>query len=165
ALRHGGLVKFWRFLDMQPIGHKTFAKHTRSICEMNKIVDLCWICRSCHCIVSAVLMQILDMVAWTPRTSSTGFGQMSRSASNFRYMQMLSNGGSKTFNHLTRVWRLGSAKGDENPQYGRCPVGAVSWCFYQKALATGHHTNVGAPLSADVAAHVKEVYARLTHKV
>lgn len=37
-LRHGGLVKFWRFLDMQPIGHKTFAKHTRSICELNKIV-------------------------------------------------------------------------------------------------------------------------------
>ena len=35
---HGGLVKFCCFLDMRPIGHKTFAKHAQSICDANKIV-------------------------------------------------------------------------------------------------------------------------------
>ena len=43
-----------------------------------------------------------------------------------------------------------------------------SWCFYEKALATGqeprpHKTNVGIPLSAEVAKPVREVYARLSH--
>ena len=57
---------------------------------------------------------------------------------------------------------------DEKPQHDRCPVGADSWCFYQKALATGqepgpHRTNVGTPLSSDVAEHVKGVYTRLAH--
>ena len=55
-----------------------------------------------------------------------------------------------------------------NPQHDRCPVGARSWCFYQKALATGqepgpHRTNVGTPLAPDVAEHVKEVNTRLAH--
>ena len=36
---------------------------------------------------------------------------------------------------------------DDNPQHDRCPVGVDSWCFYQKALATGqepgpHRVNV-----------------------
>ena len=66
-----------------------------------------------------------------------------------------------TFDHATST--------DEKPQHGRCPVGPDSWCFYQKALATGqqpgpHRTNVGTPLSADVARHVKDVYTRLAHK-
>ena len=57
---------------------------------------------------------------------------------------------------------------DENPQHGRCPVGPASWCFYQKALATGqepglHRVNVHTHLSAEVAQHVKPVYARLAH--
>ena len=57
---------------------------------------------------------------------------------------------------------------DKKPQHDRCPVGADSWCFYQKALATGqepgpHKTNVGTPLSAEVAKPVREVYARLSH--
>ena len=57
---------------------------------------------------------------------------------------------------------------DEIPQHDRCPVGARSWCFYQKTLATGqepgpHRTNVGTPLAPDVAEHVKEVYTRLAH--
>ena len=57
---------------------------------------------------------------------------------------------------------------DENPQHGRCPVGRDSWCFYQKALATGqepglHRVNVHTPLSAEMAQHVKPVYTRLAH--
>ena len=65
-----------------------------------------------------------------------------------------------TFYHATST--------DEKPQHDRCPVGADSWCFYQKALATGqtsgpHRTNVGTPLSVDVAKPVKEVYERLSH--
>ena len=57
---------------------------------------------------------------------------------------------------------------DEKPQHDRCPVGADRWCFYQKALATGqepgpHRTNVGTPLSSDVAEHVTGVYTRLAH--
>ena len=57
---------------------------------------------------------------------------------------------------------------DDSPQHDRCPVGVDSWCFYQKALATGqepgpHRVNVGTPLSPDVAKHVKDVYTRLSH--
>ena len=67
-----------------------------------------------------------------------------------------------TFDHATST--------DEKLQHDRCPVGADSWrFFYQKALATGqqpgpHRTNVGTPLSAEVARHVKDVYTRLAHK-
>ena len=44
-----------------------------------------------------------------------------------------------SFNHCSST--------DQKPQHDRCPVGARSWCFYQKALATGqepgpHRTNV-----------------------
>ena len=51
----------------------------------------------------------------------------------------------------------------------RCPVGADSWCFYRKALATGqkpgpHRVNVHTPLSTEVASHVKDIYTRLSHK-
>ena len=58
---------------------------------------------------------------------------------------------------------------DDKPQHDRCPVGVNSWCFYQRALATGqqpgpHLTNVHTPLSAEVGERVKEVYARLAHK-
>ena len=65
-----------------------------------------------------------------------------------------------SFNHCSSM--------DEKPQHDRCPVGARSWCFYQKALATGqepgpHRTNGGTPLAPDVAEHVKEVYTRLAH--
>ena len=65
-----------------------------------------------------------------------------------------------SFNHCSST--------DQKPQHDRCPVGARSWCFYQKALATGqepgpHRTNVGTPLAPDVAEHVKEVYTRLAH--
>ena len=57
---------------------------------------------------------------------------------------------------------------DEKPQHDCCPVGADSWCFYQKALVTEqepgpHRTNVGTPLSSDVAEHVRAVYTRLAH--
>ena len=65
-----------------------------------------------------------------------------------------------TFYHATST--------DERPQHDRCPVGADSWCFYKKALTTGqepgpHRTNVGTPLSVDVAKPVKEIYERLSH--
>ena len=58
---------------------------------------------------------------------------------------------------------------DEKPQHDRCPVGADSWCFYQKALATGqkpgpHRVNVHTALSAEVTPHVKDVYTRLSDK-
>ena len=57
---------------------------------------------------------------------------------------------------------------DERPHHDRCPVGADSWCFYQKSLATGevpgpHRDLVGTPLSADVAKQVEGVYLRLSH--
>ena len=62
-----------------------------------------------------------------------------------------------------------SSSTDEKPQHSKCPVGADSWCFFQKARATGeepgrHRVNIHTPLSADVAKHVKEVYTRLSHK-
>ena len=62
-----------------------------------------------------------------------------------------------------------SSSTDEKPQHSKCPVGADSGCFFQKARATGeepgpHRVNIHTPLSADVAKHVKEVYARLSHK-
>ena len=65
-----------------------------------------------------------------------------------------------TFDHATST--------DERPQHDRCPVGADSWCFYQKALSTGqepgpHRTNVGTPLAVDVAKPVREIYERLSH--
>ena len=327
---HGGLVKFCRFLDMRPIGHKTFAKHARNICEANKIVvtrlfdeaaqvirrvyraldpsiaeddtidlavsyDGSWMTRGHRsqygigCVIELLTglvldLQVMSLYCQRCAYASTRYGGMdtnnfkrwfrthepecncnykgasggmevkaaellwTRSMNrNFRYTQMLSDGDSKTFNHLTslRVYgdvvlqkeecinhvakRLGTAlrklaasgkkagitlggrghgkltqatitkltayygkavrghrtyppmcdavwatfdhavSTDENPQHGRCPVGADSWCFYQKALATGqdpgpHHISVGTPLSAEVAAHVKEVYVRLTHK-
>ena len=66
-----------------------------------------------------------------------------------------------SFDHATST--------DKKPQHDRCPVGADSWCFYQKALATGqkpgpHRANVGTPLSPEVAIHVKDVYTRLADK-
>ena len=51
---------------------------------------------------------------------------------------------------------------DENPQHGRCPVGRESTCHRAAAWSTScecAHTH----LSADVARHVKPVYARLAH--
>ncbi|MEG7524040.1 MAG: hypothetical protein M3H12_13215, partial [Chromatiales bacterium] len=66
-----------------------------------------------------------------------------------------------TFDHVSST--------DEKPQHDRCPVGVDSWCFYQKALATGqkpgpHRANVHTPLSPEVAIHVKDVYTRLADK-
>ena len=57
---------------------------------------------------------------------------------------------------------------DDKPQHGRCPEGSDSWCFYQRTLAGGvepgrHYDNIGTPLSAEVAEHVKPVYVRLGH--
>ena len=57
---------------------------------------------------------------------------------------------------------------DDVPQHDRCPQGADSWCFVQRAYAEDeepgpHRDHVGTPLSADVAEHVKHVYARLSH--
>ena len=62
-----------------------------------------------------------------------------------------------------------SSSTDEKPQHNKCPVGADSWCFFQKARATGqepgpHRVNIHTPLSADVAKHVRDVYTRLSHK-
>ena len=35
---HSGLVKLCRFLNMAPVHHKTLARHSRAICDANKIV-------------------------------------------------------------------------------------------------------------------------------
>ena len=35
---HSGLVKLCRLLDMAPVHHKTFARHSRAICDANKMV-------------------------------------------------------------------------------------------------------------------------------
>ena len=58
---------------------------------------------------------------------------------------------------------------DDVPQHDRCPQGDTSWCFYQRCLATdeepgAHRDHVGTPLSPEVAEHVKDVYARLSHE-
>ena len=45
----------------------------------------------------------------------------------------------------------------EKPQHNHCPVGADSWCFYQKALATGlkpGEQNFYTLLLSGVAVHV-----------
>ena len=57
---------------------------------------------------------------------------------------------------------------DDVPQHDRCPQSEDSWCFYQRSLAAdeepgSHIDNVGTPLSLEVAEHVKDVYARLSH--
>ena len=57
---------------------------------------------------------------------------------------------------------------DEKPDHDLCPKGKESWYFYQKALAAGevpgsHRTNDGTPLSEEVSAVVKDVYALLGH--
>ena len=61
-----------------------------------------------------------------------------------------------------------AASTDDKPNHDRCPKGKDSWCFYQRALAEGkqpgdHRTNIGTPLSPEVATHVEEVYLRLGH--
>ena len=58
---------------------------------------------------------------------------------------------------------------DAKPQHDRCPQGKHSWCFFQKALAVGkqpgdHKTNMTHRLSPEVAAHVKDVYVRLSDR-
>ena len=57
---------------------------------------------------------------------------------------------------------------DLKPQHDRCPDGVGSWCFYKSVQAAGknpspHCDNVGTPLSAEVALHVKDIYVRLGH--
>ncbi len=57
---------------------------------------------------------------------------------------------------------------DQNPQHGRCPQGALSWCFYQKALANDlipgfHKENISCPLSVEVAEVVKVVYEKMSN--
>lgn len=327
---HAGLVKLCRFLDMKPLTHTSFTKHTHAICDANKVVvtrmlddaasvvrrvyrdidssigeddvidltvsyDGSWMTRGhkshygIGCVVEVITglvidLQVMSLYCQRCAYASTRHGGMNtamfkdwftthepecnrnyegasggmevkaaellwtRSTNrNFRYTTMLADGDARTFNHLTslRVYgdvevqkeecvnhvakRLGTAlrklaasgkkagvtlggrgfgkltqatinkltayygkavrahphdvdgmldailatfdhavSNDERPQHDRCPVGADSWCFYQKALATGqepgpHRTNVGTPLAPDVAEHVKDVYTRLAH--
>ena len=75
-------------------------------------------------------------------------------------LDMMQNAVFATFNH--------AASTDDKPNHDRCPKGKDSWCFYQRALAEGkqpgdHRTNIGTPLSPEVATHVEEVYLRLGH--
>lgn len=55
---------------------------------------------------------------------------------------------------------------DDNPRHEKCPEGSMSWCFYNRAMATkeppGSHVNkVRTPLSPDVLKHVMPIYQRL----
>ena len=57
---------------------------------------------------------------------------------------------------------------DLKPQHDRCLDGVGSWCFYKSAQSAGknpgpHCDNIGTPLSAEVALHVKDIYVRLGH--
>ena len=61
-----------------------------------------------------------------------------------------------------------SSSTDEKPQHSRCPVGADSWCFFQKARATGqepgpHRVNVHTPLSAPLARSRAHTESTSTH--
>lgn len=57
---------------------------------------------------------------------------------------------------------------DDNPKHHLCPKSTDSWCFYQKALASGdepasHSTmEISFTLDADQLQRVREVYERLT---
>ena len=56
---------------------------------------------------------------------------------------------------------------DESPQHDRCPTGPDSWCFYQKAVASGseipsHSTKVTHPLTASVVQEMIPVYERMS---
>ena len=42
AVGHAGLVKLCRFLNMKPLKHTSYTKHTHTICEANKVV-VTWI--------------------------------------------------------------------------------------------------------------------------
>ena len=220
---HAGLVKLCRFMDMEPLQHKSYSRHVKAVTTANMTV---------------VSMEVEAAEILWNRSMERGF----------RYTTMVSDGDSKSFRHLTnlRVYgdvevhkeecvnhvakRLGTAlrklaasgkksgvtlggrgfgrltkttmdrleefyylavrgnsgklnemhdavwasfyhasSTDEKPQHDRCPVGADSWCFYQKALATGqkpgpHRVEVHTALSPEVASHVKEVYTRLSDK-
>ncbi|KAI0234644.1 hypothetical protein LSAT2_015041 [Lamellibrachia satsuma] len=75
-----------------------------------------------------------------------------------RRLDRMQNAVFATFNH--------AASTDDKPNHDRCPKGKDSWCFYQRALAEGkqpgnHLTNIGTPLSPEVATHVEEIYLRL----
>ena len=56
---------------------------------------------------------------------------------------------------------------DEDPQHDRCPSGDNSWCFYNKAEATGdniplHSAKIRYPLSPEVATEMIPIYERMS---
>ena len=60
---------------------------------------------------------------------------------------------------------LHAVSSDEDPHHNRCPAGASSWCFYQRAVAKGerpgpHKDNVGTPLSSEVGVFVRSCAPR-----
>ena len=55
---------------------------------------------------------------------------------------------------------------DERPHHIRCPPGANSWCFYQKAEALGevpgsHKTNLNHYVRCDIAKYMVAIYERM----
>ncbi|XP_070178777.1 uncharacterized protein [Littorina saxatilis] len=57
---------------------------------------------------------------------------------------------------------------DDNPQHEKCPHGPDSWCFFNKAVASGvppppHKQNVGTPLAHHVAEAIRPIYDRMSH--
>ena len=55
---------------------------------------------------------------------------------------------------------------DKKPQHQKCPIGATSWCFYQRALANGetpesHSSNLSTPLSLTTVQAIMPVYQRM----
>ena len=56
---------------------------------------------------------------------------------------------------------------DQNPKHNKCPTGEGSWCFYNKAIASGqqpegHSIKVGTPLDEKMMKHIIPIYRRLS---
>lgn len=55
---------------------------------------------------------------------------------------------------------------DEQPHHTRCPQGANSWCFFQKAQVLGeepgpHHENINHYVQYDIAKQMVDIYQRM----
>lgn len=56
---------------------------------------------------------------------------------------------------------------DNEPKHSKCPKGAESWCFYNRALAKNedpgkHYDNIKTPINIKVLQHLAPIYKRMT---
>ena len=106
--------------------------------------------------------ECIDEWSWQRKADSTRNHQIDGKAirAHPRDLGAMTDAVFATFDHAVST--------DLKPQHDRCPDGVGSWCFYKSAQAAGknpgpHCDNVGTPLSAEVALHVKDIYVRLGH--